>query len=240
MVRTSRGEELAVDQETNGRARILVAVGHPLFRDAVTSVLDSQRDLHVDASASDGPQAITAARTQGPELAIIDLGLPNCDPIAATAEIVNGVPGCRVLVLADGEDDEALLAAVEAGASGFLTSDAPMTEMIDTVRRTYRGETTIPGRMLGGLITSLVHRRRERDRAGRIARSLTRREREVLSLLADGADNDAIAQALVISPQTVRTHIQNMLSKLGVHSRLEAASFVIRNGLRDELEVTAS
>jgi DNA-binding NarL/FixJ family response regulator len=226
-----------VDQETNGGARILVAVAQPLFRDAVTSVLESQRDLHVDASASDGPQALLAARTQAPEVAIVDLRLPNCDPIATTAEIVNEAPGCRVLILADAEDEEALLAAVEAGASGFLTSDAPMTEMLDTVRRTCRGETTIPGRMLGGLISSLVRKRRERDRAGRIAGSLTRREREVLYLLADGADNDAIAQALVISPQTVRTHIQHVLNKLGVHSRLEAASFVIRNQLRDELEV---
>ena len=92
--------------------------------------------------------------------------------------------------------------------------------------------------MLGGLISNLVQRRRERDRAARVLRSLTRREREVLSLLADGADNDAIAQALVISPQTVRTHIQNVLNKLGVHSRLEAASFVIRNQLGDELVVS--
>jgi NarL family two-component system response regulator LiaR len=228
-----------LDHETSDRARILVAVGQPLFRDAVTTVLESQQDLRVVASAGDGPQAIAAARTHAPELALIDLGLPNCDPIEATTEIVTDVPECRVLVLADGEDEEALLGAVEAGASGFLTIDAPMTELIDAVRRTHRGETKIPGRMLGGLISGLVRRRRERDQAARIAGSLTRREREVLSLLADGADNDAIAQALVISPQTVRTHIQNVLSKLGVHSRLEAASFVIRNDMRDELSVSA-
>jgi two-component system, NarL family, nitrate/nitrite response regulator NarL len=113
-----------------------------------------------------------------------------------------------------------------------------MTQLIEAVRAVGRGETMIPSRMLGSLISSLVRRRRGRDRAGRIAGSLTRREREVLFLLADGADNDGIAQALVISPQTVRTHIQNVLSKLGVHSRLEAASFVIRNDLRDELEAS--
>jgi DNA-binding NarL/FixJ family response regulator len=227
-----------VDRQAIGSARILVAVGQPLFRDAVTAVLESQQDFDVVASAGDGPRAIAAAREHEPDLALIDLALPNGDPIAITAHIRDHVLGCRVLVLADAEDEETLLGAVEAGASGFLTRDAPMTQLIEAVRAICRGETMIPSRMLGSLISSLVRRRRGRDRAGRIAGSLTRREREVLFLLADGADNDGIAQALVISPQTVRTHIQNVLSKLGVHSRLEAASFVIRNELRDELEVS--
>ncbi len=229
-----------MDAETDGRARVLVAVGQPLFRDAVTSVLESQEDLHVVASTSDGVGAIAAARTERPELAVVDLDLPNCDPISTTAKIRKDVPACRVLVLAGGEDDEALLAAVEAGAWGFLTREAPMTELIEAVRITNRGEMMIPGRMLGRLVSSLVRRRRDHERAGRIARSLTRREREVLCLLAEGADNDTIAQTLVISPQTVRTHVQNVLNKLDLHSRLEAASFVIRNELGHELETSVS
>jgi two-component system nitrate/nitrite response regulator NarL len=89
--------------------------------------------------------------------------------------------------------------------------------------------------MLGPLLKRLIVRRREQDEALRRMSRLTRREREVLALLAEGADNDGIAQALVISPQTARTHIQNVLSKLGVHSRLEAAAFVVQNGILDEL-----
>lgn len=228
-----------MDDESSRSARILVALGQPLFRDAVVAVLESQPDFDVVASVGEGVGAIAAAHEQRPDFALVELDLPNSDPIAATAQIRDSVPTCRVLVLGDGEDQETLLAVVEAGASGFLTRDAPMTELIEAVRSVDRGETLIPGRMLGGLISGLVRRRRERDRAGRIAGSLTRREREVLSLLAQGADNDTIAQALVISPQTVRTHIQNVLTKLGVHSRLEAASFVIRNELHDELVVTA-
>jgi two-component system nitrate/nitrite response regulator NarL len=89
--------------------------------------------------------------------------------------------------------------------------------------------------MLGALLARLIRRRREQDEAIRRMSRLTRREKEVLALLAGGADNDAIAQALVISPQTARTHIQNVLGKLGVHSRLEAAAFVMQNGILDEL-----
>jgi DNA-binding NarL/FixJ family response regulator len=94
--------------------------------------------------------------------------------------------------------------------------------------------------MLGALLQRLIHRRRERDAALRRMAELTRREREVLALLAQGADNDGIAQRLVISPETARTHIQNVLGKLDVHSRLEAAAFVVQNGILDDLARTGA
>jgi DNA-binding NarL/FixJ family response regulator len=217
------------------RVRVLVADGQPLFRDAVTSVLESQDDLVVVALAADGIQAIREAERTEPDVAIVDVNLPNSDGIHTTAAVRDRVPNCRVLVLADGDDHTSLVNAVEAGASGFLTRMAPLTDLIEATRMLHRGESAIPGRLLGGLLTSLVKRRHQQARALRSALSLTPREREVLGMVAEGADNDQIAQRLVISPQTVRTHIHNLLTKLEVHSRLEAAAFVVRNGLRNEL-----
>jgi DNA-binding NarL/FixJ family response regulator len=215
--------------------RILLADGQSLFREAVQAVLESEAGLEVVAVAADGLEAIAEAERARPNVALVDLNLPNCDGIRATDLITDQIPECRVVVLADEEDERALVDAVEAGASGFLTKECPLSELIDATRAIHDGETLIPRRMLGPLLSRLILRRREQDDALRRAGRLTRREREVLALLAEGADNDAIAQRLVISPQTARTHIQNVLSKLGVHSRLEAAAFVVQNGILEDL-----
>jgi DNA-binding NarL/FixJ family response regulator len=143
------------------------------------------------------------------------------------------------VILAPSEDEELLIEALEAGASGFLTKGAPLSELIEASRRVYHGEVLIPPRLLGPLLARLIRRRREQNEAMRQMTKLTKREKEILALLTGGADNNAIAQALVISPGTARTHIQNVLNKLGVHSRLEAAAFVIRNGILEELQEAA-
>lgn len=219
----------------NGNIRILLADSQSLFREAVRVVLESEPGLEVVAEAGDGLEAVSEAERTRPNVALVDLNLPNCDGIRASFLIGEQVPECRVLVLADEEDERALVDAVEAGASGYLTKESPLAELIEAARAVHGGETLIPRRMLGPLLARLIQRRREQDGALRKTAQLTRREREVLAKLAEGADNDTIAQALVISPQTARTHIQNVLTKLGVHSRLEAAAFVVQNGILQEL-----
>jgi DNA-binding NarL/FixJ family response regulator len=221
--------------EGSDSIRVLIADGQPLFRDAVKAVLESEEDVTVVALAGDGVQAVHEAERVRPDVAILDLNLPNSDGIRTTTAVLERVPACRVLVLADADDQTSLLAAVEAGASGFLTRESPLAELISAARTIHGGETLIPGRMLGSLLSNLVRRRREQESAFRLTVALTRRERVVLGLIAEGADNDQIARILVISPQTVRTHIHNLLVKIGVHSRLEAAAFVRRNGIREEL-----
>ncbi len=215
--------------------RVLLADGHSLFREAMRLVLDAQDDVVVVAEAADGVQALAEARLAEPNVALINLDLPNSDGLHTTASLVDDVPSCRVLVLSDAEDEEALLHALEAGATGFVTKSSPIHELLAAARRVNDGETVVPPRMLGGLLGRLIARRRERDQALRLMARLTPREREVLALLARGADNAGIAQPLVISPETARTHVQNVLNKLGVHSRLEAAAFVTQNGLLEEL-----
>jgi DNA-binding NarL/FixJ family response regulator len=214
---------------------ILLADSHSLFREAVKAVLQSEPGLRVVAEARDGQQAVTEAQIHRPDVALLDVDLPNCDGIRATSLIVQSVEDTRIIVVADEEDETLLAQSVEAGASGYLTKECPMTELIWATRAVHRGETLIPSHMLGGLLARLIRRRREQDAAYKRIARLTRREKEVLRLLANGADNDAIGQALVISPQTARTHIQNVLCKLKVHSRLEAAAFVMQNSIFDEL-----
>jgi DNA-binding NarL/FixJ family response regulator len=215
--------------------RILIADEQSLFREAVKAVLQSQDDLEVVAEARDGAQAVDEAQRARPDVALLDIDIDGGQGLRATAELIDRAPTCRVLVLADREDPAALAEALEAGASGYLTKDCPLSELIHAVRSIHRGETLIPPRMLGPLLAQLIKRRRQHQEALRRTSRLTRREREVLALLAEGADNEAIAQALVISRETARTHIQNVLSKLGVHSRLEAAAFVMQNGILDDV-----
>lgn len=219
--------------------RILLADEQSLFREALRVVLEAESDLRVVADVRDGLRAVAEADRTRPDVALLHAALPNCDGISAIALIKERVPTCKVLVLTDEEDQNALTDALEAGANGYLTKDSPVGELIDAIRAVHRGETLVPARMLGRLFDGLIRHRRDQDAAIRLMSRLTRREREVLALLAEGAGNEVIAEALIISPETARTHIQNVLSKLGVHSRLEAATFVMQNGILDHLVLSS-
>jgi two-component system NarL family response regulator len=221
--------------EAEAVVRVLLADEQSLFREAMKIVLGSQEDLEVVGEARDGMQAVAEVERVRPDVALLDAGLPNFDGIRATALIAERAPDCQVIVLSAQEDERVLVRAMEAGASGYLSKASPMSDLIEAARAVHRGEALVPPRMLGALLKRLVQRRRERDDALKRMGSLTRREREVLALVADGADNEGIAQELVISPETARTHVQNVLGKLGVHSRLEAAAFVTQNGIMDDL-----
>lgn len=206
-----------------------------LFREALRTVMESEPDLRIVAEAADANEAVATAERVRPDVAFVEVNLPGTDGIDVVRRIRDRVPHCRALLLADEEETGLLLRAIEAGASGFLTKDCPLARFIDSTRAIHRGEVVIPPRMLGGLLSHLIHRRREQDVAMRVLSRLTPREREVLGLLAHGATNDAIARRLVISPETARTHVHNLLGKLDVHSRLQAAAFVLQNGLLEHL-----
>ena len=217
------------------RIRVLLADEQVLFREAARVVLESQGDLEIVADAGDGLGCVAECERTRPDIAFIALDLPGCDGIRAAALISERVPSCGIVLLAKNDDLQTLVAALEAGAGAFLTKDTPFSELVEAARTVARGETLIPRQMLGPLLGKLIRRRRQQDEALTKLDRLTRREREILSLLAQGADNQAIAQDLVISPETARTHIQKVLGKLGVHSRLEAAAFVMKHGILEEL-----
>ena len=222
---------------SEGVLTIVLGDRHPLFQEAVRSVLEGEPGLRVVATAGNGNHAVAEAEHHRPNVALLSANLQNCDGFSATALIRSRVPTCRVVILAGDRDNVALARSVEAGASGYLPQDCPLTEVIASIHAVHRGDVLIPPNMLGDLIERLAGRNNGREEARRLVSSLTRREREILALLAHGADNDVMAEELYISPQTARTHVQNVLAKLGVHSRLEAAAFVNRHGLRKELEL---
>ena len=226
-----------MEGDANERIRILVAEERALFREAIRIVLEGEPDLRVVGETRDGPGTVEEVARTMPDVAVIGARLPKFDGIEATALIKERVPDCRVLVISEEEDLEILVAALEAGARGFLAWESPLHNLIGGVQTLHRGEVLVPPRMLGGLLSHLLRRRHEEEESARWLSRLTRREREVLSLLADGADNDRIAEAMFISPHTARTHVQNLIGKLGVHSRLEAAMFLSQGGMRRQLEL---
>jgi DNA-binding NarL/FixJ family response regulator len=219
----------------DGSVRVMVANSQSLFREAVKAALESRTEMEVVAEACDGVQAVSEARRASPDVALVEAELPNGDGVRTTRLIREEVPGCRVLVLSDQRDDLVLLNAVEAGASGYLTYESPLAQLIEAAHVLSTGGTFVPRDMIGDLLDGLIHRRRAENVARERIVRLTPRERNVLSLLIEGADNNRISQALVISPQTARTHVQNVLAKLEVHSRLEAVAFVARADIGSEL-----
>jgi DNA-binding NarL/FixJ family response regulator len=218
---------------------ILIADGRHLVTEAVRTELDAHDDLLVVGTASDGRGAVADVGRLAPDVAILDLNLPNGDGIRATRLIREGAE-TAVIIVADSADEDVLVEAVTAGATGFVSRESPIEALVGAVRAVGRGEVAIPPRMLPSLLTNLVRRRHELGVAVRAVSALTSREREILLMLADGASNDRIAERLVISPQTVRTHVQNLLRKLDLHSRVEAAAFVHANRIDEELEVLSS
>jgi DNA-binding NarL/FixJ family response regulator len=221
--------------EPGDTLHVLIADEHGIFRDALRTALERESDIRVVGEASEGPHAVAAAEECRPDVAILSAGLPAVDGVRASCMITERVPECRIIVLAAVEDQRVLTDGLGCGARGYLTKDSSVEDLVGAVRAVARGETLIPPPMLGPLLTELIDRRHEHERALMKLTALSPREREVLALVAQGAKTSAIAASLVISPETARTHVQNILGKFGAHSRLEAAAFVIENGLLEHL-----
>lgn len=219
----------SVVEATKRPTRVLIASRQALFREAIRSALEGEVDIEVVLDTGEGPQAVSCALKLRPEVAMIDEDLDGIDGVEAVRRIKRSLPECGVLFLSGTGDDDQLFEAVEAGINGFLKKESSFMELLDATWALQRGEMVLPSTMLRTLLDELLRGRKDREAALRVIAKLTTREKEVLSLLVLGADNNEIAERLVISPETARTHIQHILAKLGVHSRLEAAAFVMRN-----------
>lgn len=214
--------------------RLIVSNSHSLLCDAVKLALERESDLEVVAEAADGSQAVAAAGGTQPDVVLLDISMPGC-AVRTIGFVKQGAPGCRVLLLADAKDGKLLTDGLEAGANGFLSKDQSLSELIAAVRSVNCGETFVASSMVDTLVGELIRRRNDRGEALRRTAQLTAREKEVLAQVARGRSTTAIAEDLVISPHTARTHIQNVLGKLDVHSRLEAATLIMDNDILEEL-----
>jgi DNA-binding NarL/FixJ family response regulator len=217
------------------RTRIVVATPHTLLSDAMRTVMESEPDLEVVGEAPDGYQAVRECERTWPDVSILDEHLRNWDAVRTAGAMRERVPRCRVVILSNSDSHISLLNALEAGASGYISKNSAVDELIGAIRAVHAGRILIPHHLLGPLLRTLIDDKKQREEAIVKMVRLTQREREVLAILAEGGDNTTIAGKLVISPRTAKTHIQSVLSKLGLHSRLEAAAFVRRNGFRANL-----
>jgi DNA-binding NarL/FixJ family response regulator len=215
--------------------RLLVADEHALFRAAIAAAINGNGELTVVDEAADGPSAVERAQAGEADLVALSIGVEGMDGLKACAAIKAPDDCPRVVIMSEAPDQAVLCAAIEAGADGYVTKDMPLDGLVAALKQVGRGEAYVPPGMLGTLLRLLIDGRRETDRAVELFMQLTNRETEVLELLVAGCDHEAVAEALVISPQTARTHIQNVISKLGVHSRLEAVALAVEHNLIDRM-----
>jgi two-component system, NarL family, nitrate/nitrite response regulator NarL len=202
---------------------------HLILTDALTAMLGAAPDLEVLFAAGDCAGLRAALLDECPDVLLLDVGLPDGDGIDMLPEIHALCPHASVLVLTSLGDEDTLMRALDGGVSGFLPKRQSLADLQDSIRQAAAGEMVVPGSLLRGLLN------RRRRRHGRVtpgtAPLLTARERQILELLVQGKTGPEIAGALTISPATVRTHIGNLMSKMNVHSRLQAVAYALSHGM---------
>ncbi|WP_431913892.1 response regulator [Nonomuraea jabiensis] len=212
--------------------RVVVADDQELVRAGFSMILDAQPDIEVVAEAGDGEQAVAAVREHRPDLLLLDIRMPVMDGIEA-ARIVCAESGCRVLMLTTFDLDDYVYDALRAGASGFLLKDVRRDDLIHAVRVVAAGESLLAPSVTTKLIAEFTARTVARPAAPPTERLavLTAREQETLRMIARGLSNAEIAQAMVVSEHTVKTHVSNVLTKLGLRDRVQAVIAAYEGGL---------
>lgn len=214
--------------------RILLADDQPLMRSGLRLVLEEFEDLRVVGEAMDGADAVRQVAQLRPDVVVMDVRMPVLDGVAATGMIVATQPDVRVLVVTTFDLDEHAYAALRAGASGFLLKDAEVNELVRAIRTVAAGDAVVSPRITRRLLELHAHRLPSDDAVVEVEDGLdvlTPREREVLVLLAQGLSNQEIADRLVVSEATVKTHVGNILAKLGLRSRVHAVIHAYDVGL---------
>jgi len=209
------------------RLTIVVADDHPVVRQGLRTFLDLQDDVSVVGEAATGAEAVAKVEELLPEVVLMDLVMPDMDGIEAARRIRDVSPSTKVIVLTSYADDEKIFPAIKAGAAGYLLKDVEPDEIADGIRRVQRGEA-----LLHPKVAARVMREVAEERAG--GEVLTAREIDVLRRLARGLSNKAIAEELVVSEKTVKTHVSNILAKLHLVDRTQAALYAVRERLFEQ------
>ena len=220
---------------TSQPVRIVVADDHQVVRTGFAALLDTQPDFTVLGSASDGAEAVRLSRELRPDVVLMDVRMPGTDGIEATRQLTAGEDGPRVIILTTFDLDEFVYDALRAGASGFLLKDVTAERLFDAVRVVAAGEALLAPAVTRRLISEFAKLRpKAADRPESLAAAigeLTPRETEVLRLLAEGLSNPEIAARLVVTEETVKTHVSRILHKLGLRHRTQAVVLAYESGL---------
>jgi DNA-binding NarL/FixJ family response regulator len=223
-----------------GSARLVLADDHDLVREGIRAVLEGEPDLAVVGEASNGREAVEVCRKVRPDLVLMDVRMPEMDGLAATRAIKEELPETSVVMVTMHESPDYLLEAIKAGAAGYILKDAAGERLVEAVRRTLEGDAPLSEglamqllvRMVGDNEQSVEQHPEKKGRA-QLPKGITPRETEVLKLLAQGWTNPQIAEDLAISRGTVKIHVQNIIGKLGVSDRTQAAVRAIELGIFD-------
>jgi DNA-binding NarL/FixJ family response regulator len=210
---------------------LLICDDQPLILAGLRTLLGTQPDIEIIGEAADGAAAITAAARLRPDVVLMDVRMPGTDGIKATAAITSQDSAPRVLVLTTYDQDEYVFDALAAGASGFLLKDSPRADLVSAVRAAAAGNALLAPSVTRRLIEAFARRPPATAPSPTRLASLTPREREVLVLLARGGSNTEIAAALFVSEATVKTHVGNLLAKLGLRDRVQAVILAYETGI---------
>lgn len=214
------------------KIKVLVVDDHALVRRGVTDVLSDKEDLAVVGQAADGAEAVEKCRALAPDVVIMDLLMPGVGGLEATSLLHTDLPNIQVLVFTVSESEANLLAAMRCGAKGYILKSASPEELIRAIHHIADGGVIISQAMAGKLLSEMARTPAAPDQPSPALDGLSHREAEVLQLVSQGASNSEIAATLVISENTVKTHLRNIMDKLHLANRSQAAAYAVRAGLK--------
>lgn len=210
--------------------RVLLADDHALFRKGLASLLGDQPDFEVVAEAQNGREALAKAKELMPDVILMDIYMPGCDGLEATRQIKEALPYVKIVILTVSEEDQNLFSAIQSGAQGYLSKRIDPPELFEMLRGVVKGEAPI-SRTTAAKILNEFARQAKQGPEELLGEQLSPREQEVLGLLMKGSTNKEIAAALAISNNTVKNHLRNILDKLHLQNRVQAAAFALRKAL---------
>lgn len=212
--------------------RVLIADDHAVVRQGLRTFIDLQDDMEVVGEATNGAEAADLAVELQPDVVLLDLVMPQMDGVEATARIAAGSPNSRVLILTSFGEDDKLFPAIRAGAQGYLLKDIRPNELVQAVRETHQGRVQLHPDIARKLMSAVAATGAQGARtAAPLLSDLTEREREVLGFVAQGMSNRDIADRMIISEKTVKSHVSNILGKLGLGDRTQAAVWALKHGV---------
>jgi NarL family two-component system response regulator LiaR len=209
------------------KIRILIADDHAIVREGLRALLATEPDLELVAEATDGIQAVTKSRALKPDVILLDLMMPRMDGVEAITEIKKDWGEARIIVLTSFSDDEKVFSAIRSGALGYLLKDSSPQDLLHAIHTVANGE----GFLSPTIASKVMREINQPPKLPPTKDPLTERENEILQLVAQGMTNDQIAEKLVVSERTVRTHVSNILAKLQLANRTQAALYALKEGL---------
>jgi DNA-binding NarL/FixJ family response regulator len=218
-----------LSQRKSEPTRLVIVDDHELTRAGLRSMLSGQRRLKVVGEASNGQEALALCRRLQPDLALLDIRMPEMDGLQTCRALKQECPATSVILITIHSNPDYLLEAIKAGAAGYLLKDLTQSELLSAIQRVLRGESILEGQLMTRLLRRLANE--TSSQADMLAVPLSQREREVVQLLAEGLTNREIADTLTVSVGTVKAHVEHILTKLGVSDRTQAAVRVVELGL---------